>query len=116
MAGGVKNHLIISDDSDSDFHDTEWEMEYSDDKMDDLEQEELIESLQKELEHEINLLKELALTPYEKISQVNLMKKEWEKAEKKHGFGYNGHAERTQRNHRQQAREKAEKDAVTRKR
>ena len=116
MAGGVKNPLSISDDSASDFHDTEWEMEYSDDKMDDLEQEELIESLQKELEHEINLLKELALTPYEKISQVNLMKKEWEKAEKKHGFGYNGHAERTQRNHRRQAREKAEKDAVMRKR
>ena len=42
--GGVKNHLIISDDSDSDFHDTEWEMEYSDDEMDDLEREELIES------------------------------------------------------------------------
>jgi hypothetical protein len=35
-------------------------MEYSDNKMDNLEREELIESLQKELEHEINLLKELA--------------------------------------------------------
>jgi hypothetical protein len=70
-------------------------MEYSDNKMDNLEREELIESLQKELEHEINLLKELALTPYKKISQVNLTTKEWEKAEKKCGFGYNGHAERS---------------------
>jgi len=114
--GGVKNHLIIPDDSDSDFDDTEWEVEYSEDEMDDLEGEELIESLRKEIEHEISLLEEFNTTPYEKISQANLTTNEWKNAEKKRGFGYNGHAERTQREHRQRAREKAEKDAVTRKR
>ena len=114
--GGVKNHLIISDDIDSDFDNTEWEVEYSEDDLDDLEGEELIESLQKEIEHEISLLEELNTTPYEKISQVNLTTKKWKNVEKKRGFGYNGHAERTQRKHRQRAREKAEKDAVTRKR
>jgi len=102
--GGVKNHLIVSDDSDSDhFDNTEWEMECSEDEIDELEGEELIESLRKEIEHEISLLKELDPTPYEKISQVNLTTKEWKKAEKKRGFGYNGRAEKTQRTHRQQA-------------
>lgn len=119
--GGVKNHLIVSDDSDSDhFDNMEWEMENSEDEIDELEGEELIESLRKEIEHEINMLN-LKLdpshpTPYEKISEVNLTTNEWKKAEKKCGFGYNGRAEKTQRTHRQQAREKAEKDAITRKR
>ena len=63
---GVKNHLIVSDDSDSDFDDMEFEVEYSDDEMDDLEGEELIDSLRKETEHELSRLHT------KKINEVNL--------------------------------------------
>ncbi|KAF8158589.1 hypothetical protein B0H34DRAFT_783015 [Crassisporium funariophilum] len=66
--------------------------------MDDLEGPELIESLQKEMEHKLSLLKELDLAPHKKISQ-------------KRGFGYNGCGKRTQQKHCLQAQEKAEKDA-----
>ena len=107
--------LIVSD-SDSDFDDTEWEIESTEDEMDNLEGEALIESLRKEIEHEISLLKEFEQTQYDKISQAKLTRKEWKEVEKNRGFGYTGRAKRTQQKHRQQAREKAGKDAATRKR
>ncbi|KAF8498421.1 hypothetical protein BU17DRAFT_72321 [Hysterangium stoloniferum] len=63
--GGVSNHLIVSDDSDSDFNDEEWESDSSDEEVDELEGDELGESLRREIEHEIRLLQELEPTPYE---------------------------------------------------
>lgn len=58
--GGVNNHLIVTNDSDSD---TEWESNSSGDEVDELEGDELVESLQREIEHEIQLLQELEPTP-----------------------------------------------------
>ena len=113
--GGVNNHLIGFDESDSDFGDTEWESEESEDEVDELEGADLVESLRKELENELNLLKQAAQTPYEKISNANLTARDWKKAEQNRGLGYNGLASRTQRKHRQDAREKAERDKITRK-
>ena len=113
--GGVNNHLISSDDSDSDFDDTEWESESSEDEVDELEGAELVESLCKEIENEINMLKQAAKTPYEKIVNAKLTAKDWKKAEQHRGLGYNGHALRTQRKHRQDERKKAERDKITRK-
>lgn len=113
--GGVNNHLIGFDESDSDFGDTEWESEESEDEVDELEGADLVESLRKELENELNLLKQAAQTPYEKISNANLTARDWKKAEQNQGLGYNGLASRTQRKHRQDAREKAERDKITRK-
>ena len=77
--GGVNNHLLVSqpDDSDSNFNDTEWESDSSGDDVDELEGEELVESLRKEIEHEMHLLQELELTPYKKISSVKITAKEW---------------------------------------
>jgi hypothetical protein len=80
-AGGVNNHLIGFDESDSNFGDTEWESEESDDEVDELEGADLVESLRKELKNELNLLKQAAQTPYEKISNANLTARDWKKAE-----------------------------------
>jgi hypothetical protein len=46
-----------------------------------LEGADLVESLHKELENELNLLKQAAQTPYEKISNANLTARDWKKAE-----------------------------------
>jgi len=113
--GGVNNHLIGLDGSDSDVDDTEWESESSEDEVDELEGDDLVESLRKEIENELNLLKQTAQTPYEKINNANLTSKDWKKAEQNRGLGYNGLASRTQRKHRQEEREKAERDKITRK-
>ena len=114
--GGVNNHLLSeSDDSDSDFNDAEWESDSSGDDVDELEGEELVASLQKEIEHEIQLLQELMFTPYERISTTKTAK-EWQKVERNRGLGYNGQSKRTQRFRREKAREKAEEDKITRKR
>jgi hypothetical protein len=115
--GSVNNHLTSSDDSGSDFIDTEWESESSENEVNELEGVALVESLQKEIENERNLLKQAAdlETPYEKINNANLTTKDWKKAEEHQGLGYNGLASRTQRKHQQEAREKAEKDKITRK-
>jgi len=113
--GGVNNHLIVTDDSDSD---AEWESNSSDDEVDELEGDELVESLQREIEHEIQLLQELEPTPssqYERLKTV-VSAKEWEKAEQNWGLGYNGCGKRTQMRQCQEARENAEKDKITRKR
>jgi hypothetical protein len=110
----VNNHIGL-DESDSDFGDTEWESESSEDEVDELEGADLVESLRKEIENELNLLKQAAQTPYEKISNGNLTARDWKKAEQNRGLGYNGLASRTQRKHRQDAREKAERDKITRK-
>jgi hypothetical protein len=80
-----------------------------------LEGADLVESLRKELENELNLLKQAAQTPYKKISNANLTARDWKKAEQNRGLGYNGLASRTQRKHRQDAREKAERDKITQK-
>jgi hypothetical protein len=108
--GGVNNHLIVTDVSDSDTSNS------SDDEVDELELEgdELVESLQREIEHEIQLLQELEPTP--SILKTVVSAKEWEKAEQNQGFGYNGRGERTQRKQRQEARENAKKDKITRQR
>ncbi|EDR05911.1 uncharacterized protein LACBIDRAFT_329414 [Laccaria bicolor S238N-H82] len=95
--------------------DTEEESDSSGDDVDELEGEELVESLRKEIEHEMHLLQELELTPYEKISSVKITAKEWKRAEQSHGFRYNGQGERMQRRHQEMARKKAEKDKITRK-
>jgi hypothetical protein len=58
----VKNHVIGLDDSDSEFDDTEWESESSEDEIDGLEGAELVESLRKEVESEMELLKQAAET------------------------------------------------------
>jgi hypothetical protein len=86
----------------SEFDDTEWESESSEDEIDGLEGAELVESLRKEVESE--LLKQAAETPYEKISNGNLTTKDWKRAEQNRGLGYDGHASRTQRKHSQNAR------------
>lgn len=112
----MNNHLLSeSDDSDSDFNDTEWESDLSGDDIDELEGEELVESLLKEIEHEIQLLQELMFTPYERISTTKTAK-EWQKAEQNHGLRYNGQSKWTQRFRWEKAREKAEEDKITRKR
>jgi len=84
--------------SDSD-SDTEWASESSEDEVDELEGADLVESLRKEVENEMDLLKQAAETPYEKISNRNLTAKDWKIAEQYRGLGYSGHASRTQRKH-----------------
>ena len=113
--GGVNNHVVVTDNSDSD--DTEWESGSSDEELEDdeLEGDELVESLRREIEHEIQLLQELEPTPYEILKTV-VSAKEWKKAKQNRGLGYNGRGKRTQRKQRQEAREKAEKDKIARKR
>lgn len=113
-SGGVNNHLVVSK-NDSDFNDTEWDSDSSEDEVDELEGDELVDSLQREIEHEICLLQELEPTPYERLMTV-VTEKEWKRAEQKRGLGYNGHGERTQRKQQQEARERAEKDKIMRKR
>jgi len=113
--GGVKNHVIGLVDSDSEFEDTDWESESSEDEIDGLQGDELVESLRKEVESEMELLRQAAETPYEKISNGNLTAKDWKRAEQNRGLGYDGHASRTQRKHSQNAREKAESDKIARK-
>jgi len=96
----------------------EWESNSSDDEVDELEGDELVESLQREIEHEIQLLQEVEPTPssqYERLKTV-VSAKEWEKAEQNQGFGYNGRGERTQRKQCQEARENAKKDKIMRQR
>jgi hypothetical protein len=53
-----------------------------------------VESLRKEVESEMELLKQAAETPYEKISNGNLTAKDWKRAEQNRGLGYDGHASR----------------------
>jgi len=91
-SGGVNNHLVVSE-NDSDFDDMEWDSDSSEDEVDKLEGAELVDSLQREIEHEICLLQELEPTPYERLMTV-VTEKEWKRAEQKRGLGYNGCGER----------------------
>jgi len=78
-----------------------------------LEGTELLQSLELRLTREHKLC--AAPVQYlELLQKVSL--KEWEKAEKKHGLGYNGLSARTKWQHNQKAWEKETKDAVMRQR
>jgi hypothetical protein len=59
-SGGVNNHLVVSE-SDSDFDDMEWDSDSSEEEVDELEGDELVDSLQREIEHEICLLQVIIL-------------------------------------------------------
>ncbi|KAF8812691.1 hypothetical protein BYT27DRAFT_7207536 [Phlegmacium glaucopus] len=97
----------------------EWESESSDDDLDELEGAKLVESPCKGIENEMDLLKQLELeatqTPYKRISNVKLTTKEWRKVEQNQRLGYNGLASWTQRQHQQQACEKAENNKIMQK-
>jgi len=82
-------------------------------ELQELEGAELLRSLELRLtrEHE---LRAAPVQYSELLRKVSL--KEWEKAEKKRGLGYNGLSARTKRRHNQKAREKETKDAVMRQR
>ncbi len=53
-SGGVNNHLVVSE-NDSDFDDMEWDSDSSEDEVDKLEGAELVDSLQREIEHEFKV-------------------------------------------------------------
>jgi len=71
-----------------------------------------VESLHQEVERKMELLKQAAETPYEKISNRNLTTKDWKRAEQNQGLRYDGHASWTQRKHSQNACKKAESDKI----
>ena len=108
---GRISHIPSDSDSDSEFTwstGSDTEEEFSE-----LEGDELVGSLQKQLEAEIKMLRQP--TPYELITKSRTAK-EWVKAESNRSLGYNGLSERTKRRNDQQARAKEKVDAVTRKR
>lgn len=88
------------------------ESESSEDEVDELEGADLVESLRKEIKKRVD---QATQTPYEKISNGNLTESDWKKAEQNQGLRYNGLASWTQRKHRQNARQKVERDKITRK-
>jgi hypothetical protein len=85
---------------------------YGDDELEELEGEELEVSLKLAMENQLKRIEQSSEnyqpTPYEAIMQ-GASASEWKKAESKSGFGYGGPpAARTEREHRQKAREAEE--------
>jgi hypothetical protein len=117
--GGV-NHVPSDTERDSD--DEDWkdtdldggddENDDDDDDLEDLEGEDLLESLQNKwvlLQQEIEELEKP--TPYEHILKKTVAG-EWKKAEAQRGLGYNGQSARWKREIAQKMREKEESDKV----
>ena len=82
---------------------------YEDSELSELEGEELEKSLKLVMEDEMERMeqrkRDQELTPYETVMQ-GVSASDWKKAESKRGLGYSGHpAARTEREHRQKARE-----------
>jgi hypothetical protein len=108
--GGI-SHIPSDSDSDSEFSwatDSDTEDEFSE-----LEGDRLVESLQKQLEMEIEMLHQP--TAYKMITK-SCTAKEWTQAETKRGLGYNGLSVRTKCRNGQQAREREKGDSIARKR
>jgi len=85
---------------------------YGDDELEELEGQELEASLKLAMENQLKRIEQSSenyqSTPYEAIMQ-GASASEWKKAESKRGFGYRGPpAARTEREHRQKAREAEE--------
>ena len=92
--------------------DEELEDIYEDDKLSELEGEELQQSLRLVMEDQMGRIeqrkKDQGLTPYETVLQ-GASAADWKKAESKRGLGYSGPpAARTEREHRQKARKAEE--------
>ena len=87
--------------------------DYEDDLLSELEGNDLIESLRSQMCKGAGSCE--GLTGYQEI-QKKISTQQWKKAERNRGLGYNGLSNRTQRRIGQQAREKASKDEVLRKR
>jgi len=68
--------------------------------------------LQKEIEHEIQLLNEPS--PFE-VLMVHRTQEDWKKAESNRSLGYNGNSGRNQRRRDKKARDKEDRDAKLRK-
>lgn len=107
-AGGVNNHLEddlegwidLSEDSDDD------------DEIEELEGDELRESLESQMAREAETILEAAV--YQKLMR-KITPKEWKKAELNRGLGYNGQSERSQQRRKKNAREKEFRDKQSRK-
>ena len=108
--GGV-NNIALDSDSESD---GDWQTDSdAESELSELEGEELVESLQTQLQNE---LKSLSVpSPYEVISQSHTSE-DWTKAEGNRSLGYNKLSDRTKRRREHDAREKEKLDSVERKR
>jgi hypothetical protein len=83
-----------------------------DEELSELEGEDLCESLRIRVEGEMKTLadaEQASQAAYAAIMQ-ELSAKDWKKVEAKRGLGYNGHAERTKRRHRQNVQEEEKKN------
>jgi hypothetical protein len=78
--------------------------------LEELEGEELMESLRKE--GEMLGQRSVSIVLMQQASKMG--RKDWSKATAKHSMGYTGRSERRQREIRQQLRQKEERDAKTR--
>jgi len=111
--GGI-NHVNSSDsEEDLDFELSDMVTDSLDEDEDfgELEDEELLASLQLQGAQEAEKLKRI--TAYEKL-QRDISECEWKKAESNRALGYNGNSARTKRRSEKAARDKSEADAKTR--
>jgi hypothetical protein len=121
--GGVN---YVPSDMDTDTGDEDWkdtdldggstgaESDENDEDLEDLEGEDLLDSLRNKWEHRQQELEDLAKpTPYKHILKKTTAN-EWKKAEANRGLGYNGESARRKREIAQQLREKEEHDKVMR--
>jgi hypothetical protein len=107
-SGGV-NH-ILSSDSDSVPFDTDTDTDTDSDSegFEELEGDELLESLQRQgAQEQAERLKRI--TAYEKL-QWNIGGREWKQAESNRKLGYTGNSARTRRRHEKAARDKSNED------
>jgi len=94
---------------------THWNSDSEEEEFSDLEGDELLQSLQKAQEKELERLENVSKpTAFDKMSQ-NLTSEEWKKAESNRHLGYSKGSMRTRRRHDLEARQKEEKDSVIRK-
>ncbi|KAF8150544.1 hypothetical protein B0H34DRAFT_678359 [Crassisporium funariophilum] len=116
QSGGIAHVPSDSDDNASDweYRDTDSEASESDgEEMEDLKGADLIKSLRKWYQLEMELEELAKPTPY-KVLMLKRTRKDWTKAEAKRGLGYNGLSARWKRKIAQHLQEKEEKDKETR--
>jgi hypothetical protein len=111
MWTGSVNHIVLDSTTDtgSDSSDSE-----SEDDVEELEGEELLCSLQKSAEKELEQMAFSDSTKYQEL-QRTIGSNEWKKAESSRSLGYNGNSSRSQRRHAKAARDKEMVDAQLRK-
>jgi ribosomal protein S13 len=111
--GGVNNHLEDDPEDWIDLSNDTAIDDKSDDELDELEGDALRQSLETQMALEAEVLENSAGL-YQCLMR-SISSKEWKKAEKNRGLGYNGQSSRSMRRKRKEARDKESRDGETQK-